>query len=414
MTVFDLAIVGSGPTGSAAALGALRTDPSLRVALLDRADFPRDKSCGDGIAPHVIDLLERVGVTGVVDGHASVPRLRLLRGAAGVERAMARPTWVIPRAVFDHRLRTAAAAAGASLLRHRVRDVHGVSDGNGVGDGRDGRGTGVVILDGEVAARTVIGADGVGSVVRRVLGVGQGPLAVAIRGYTPTPSHRAAAQTIVFDTARQPAYAWSFDRGDGLSNVGYGQLLGDRIGHPSRALLLDRLEALLPGASEGGPGSWKGALLPLSSGRWPRQEGRVLLAGDAAGLVNPMTGEGIYYAVATGLAAGRAAAQAVQASTPESAGARYTRVTRRLLAAHLRHIDLAARLSRVERVLGAGLRASARHQRVFDDLVELGLARGHLTAPMVRGLGRELLRPSHHPDPLRSTVDVTEGERCGS
>ena len=408
MTVFDLAIVGSGPTGSAAALGALRTDPSLRVALLDRVDFPRDKSCGDGIAPHVIDLLERVGVTGVADGYEPVPRLRLQRGAARVERTMARPTWVIPRAVFDHRLRTAAGVAGASLLRHRVRDVHGV------GEGRDGRGTGVVTLDGEVAARTVIGADGVGSVVRRVLGVGQGPLAVAIRGYTPTPSHRAAAQTIVFDTARQPAYAWSFDRGDGRSNVGYGQLLGDGIDHPSRALLLDRLEALLPGASEGGPGSWKGALLPLSSGRWPRQEGRVLLAGDAAGLVNPMTGEGIYYAVATGLAAGRAAAQAVRAGAPGTAGARYTRVTRRLLASHLRHIDLAARLSRVERVLGAGLRASARHQRVFDDLVELGLARGHLSPPMVRGLGRELVLPSRRTGPLRRASVTREGWRCGS
>ncbi len=387
MTVFDLAIVGSGPTGSAAALGALRTDPSLRVALLDRADFPRDKSCGDGIAPHVIDLLARVGVTGVVDDHTPVPRLRLQRDGARVERTMARPTWVIPRAVFDLRLRSAAQAAGAMLLRHRVRDLRAAQ---------------LVTVDGEVAARTLIGADGVGSVVRRALGREQGPLAVAIRGYTPTPTERAGAQTIVFDTARQPAYAWSFDRGDGLSNVGYGQLLGARAEHPNRAVLLERLEALLPGASEGGPGSWRGQLLPLSSGRWPRQEGRVLLAGDAAGLVNPMTGEGIYYAVATGLAAGRAAAQAVRAGAPGTAGVRYRRLTRRLLSSHLRHIAAAARLSRFDPVLGAGLRASARHQRVFDDLVELGLARGHLTPTMIRSLGRELLLPSRPADPLRT------------
>lgn len=64
------------------------------------------------------------------------------------------------------------------------------------------------------------------------------------------------------------------------------------------------------GASHGGR-DWRGARLPLSTWRWRPARGPVLLAGDAAGLVNPMTGEGIYYAVATGLAAGRAAARAI-------------------------------------------------------------------------------------------------------
>ena len=56
---WDLVVVGAGPAGTATALGALRADPSLRVLLLDREDFPRDKSCGDGIAPHVVDALSR-------------------------------------------------------------------------------------------------------------------------------------------------------------------------------------------------------------------------------------------------------------------------------------------------------------------------------------------------------------------
>ncbi|MGC3004654.1 NAD(P)/FAD-dependent oxidoreductase, partial [Streptomyces sp. G35A] len=64
---WDLAVIGAGPAGAAAALGALRADASLRVALLDRADFPRDKACGDGVAPHVLDLLAEAGVTGLVD-----------------------------------------------------------------------------------------------------------------------------------------------------------------------------------------------------------------------------------------------------------------------------------------------------------------------------------------------------------
>jgi menaquinone-9 beta-reductase len=374
MTAWDLAVVGSGPAGSSAAIGALLVDPSLRVALLDRAEFPRDKSCGDGIAPHVIDLLDDAGVTGIVDGHVPVARLRLEKGSVGVERNMKRPTWVIPRTTFDLRLVDAAQAAGATLVRHRVREI---SQGSSV------------VLDGEVEARTVVGADGAYSTVARALGMPQGPMAVALRGYGPTPSDRSSAQVIVFDTGGEPAYAWSFDRGDGLSNVGYGELLGRRDGRPTRARMMDRLDALLPGATDGGT-NWKGHQLPLATGRWRPPTGRVMLAGDAAGLVNPMTGEGIYYAVATGLAAGRAAAEALIAGDATTAGARYARSTKRLLARHLRHVGAAAWLSRYSSVVDAGLRASTSDQRVFDDLVELGLARGRITTAMGRGLVREL------------------------
>lgn len=374
MTGWDLAVVGAGPAGAATAIGALELEPAMRVALLDRAEFPRDKSCGDGIAPHVIDLLDDAGVTGIVDDHEPVPRLRLERGPFRVDREMERPTWVIPRAVFDQRLVVAAQAAGATLLRHRVRALRHESS---------------IVLDDEVETRMVVGADGAHSAVRRALGLVPGPMAVALRGYAPTPPERSGAQVIAFDTARRNAYAWSFDRGDGLSNVGYGELLGHRHDRPAKGQLMERLDTLLPGASDGGSG-WKGHQLPLSTGRWHPPTGRVTLAGDAAGLVNPMTGEGIYYAVATGLAAGRAAAEAWAAGEPASAGARYARATRPMLASHLRHIAAAAWLCRHDGVIEAGLRASRADQRVFDDLVELGLARGRITTAMARGLGREL------------------------
>lgn len=398
MTAWDLAVVGAGPAGAATAIGALRVDPSIRVALLDRAEFPRDKSCGDGIAPHVIDLLEGAGVTGIVDDHLPVPRLRLERGPLGVDRKMVRPTWVIPRTVFDQRLVEAAQAAGATLLRHRVRELYQGSS---------------IVLDGEVEARTVVGADGAHSTVRRALGMTPGPMAVALRGYSPTPSKRSNAQVIVFDTARQPAYAWSFDRGDGLSNVGYGELICHRHDRPTKAQLMKRLDTLLPGATDGGTG-WKGHQLPLSTGRWRPPAGRVMLAGDAAGLVNPMTGEGIYYAVATGLAAGRAAAEAWAAGEPATAGARYARATRPLLAGHLRHIAAAAWLCRHGGVIDAGLRASTADQRVFDDLVELGLARGRITTTMARGLVRELAGATRSRRIPRRRNDIEERPACES
>jgi choline dehydrogenase-like flavoprotein len=89
--VWDLVVVGAGPAGSAAALGALAVNPALSVLLLDRFDFPRDKACGDGIAPQVLDLLESVGVTGLLDDRTPVRRLALRRGELEVARDMARP-----------------------------------------------------------------------------------------------------------------------------------------------------------------------------------------------------------------------------------------------------------------------------------------------------------------------------------
>jgi flavin-dependent dehydrogenase len=219
-------------------------------------------------------------------------------------------------------------------------------------------------------------------------------MAVAIRGYAPTPADRRGQLGIVFGGGGQPTYAWSFDRGDGLSNVGYGQLLDARP-RPTRAHLIEQVEVLLPGSTEGAT-DWVGHQLPLSSWRTPTQRGRVLLAGDAAGLVNPMTGEGIYYAIATGLSAGRAAAASIAAGDPSSAGARHARTTKALLGSHLKHIAVAGRLCRSGAVLDAGLRSSADDKDVFDDLVELGLANGRLTPRLVRGLARELVTSRQH------------------
>ena len=83
--------------------------PGPTVVLIDRADFPRDKACGDGIAPHALDVLADLGVTGAVDGFAPVPALRLVSpGGEVVGRPLARPAYTVPRKIFDARLVAAA------------------------------------------------------------------------------------------------------------------------------------------------------------------------------------------------------------------------------------------------------------------------------------------------------------------
>jgi len=392
--VWDLVIVGAGPAGSAAALGALHAAPGLRVLLLDRTDFPRDKPCGDGIAPHALDVLAAVGVHGLLDDKVPVHRLELVSGTDRVSRLMARNAYVVPRAELDARLLERAVAAGACFRRRRVSGVrlgqtHAVVDC--AEPGADATGA-------PIRARTVVGADGAHSVVRRAVAPGRRPRsALALRGYAPVQDATRGRQLIVFGPRRQPAYAWSFDRGDGLANVGYGELLRRRGPAPSRALLLGQLAELLPGASTGGAG-WRGHHLPLSSWPWRHPDGRVLLVGDAAHLVNPVTGEGIYYAVATGVLAGRAVVRALDTDPRPSGGAgaggEHRRAVRLLLGRHLLHTRFTAGLVQVPALVQAAVRASAAQQHVFDDLVELGLGGGRITAGVVREMSRHVVPPT--------------------
>lgn len=193
---------------------------------------------------------------------------------------------------------------------------------------------------------------------------------------------------IRFGRDRQPSYAWSFDRGDGWANVGYGELLRPSRPGPTRRLMLQRLEQLLPGATEDAE-DWAAHHLPLSSARWKQPDGRILLAGDAAALVNPLTGEGLYYAVATGAAAGAVAARSASATDRRqqwsSPGAEHRCRVRALLGPHLLTTATLGRLASLPPVVPAGLRAAAADQRLFDDLVEVGLGRGRVTGRMARG-----------------------------
>lgn len=372
--VWDVVVVGAGPAGCAAAASIGRCDPSARVLVVDRADFPRDKACGDGIASEAADLLAELGfdVGSVFAGAPPVCRLAL-RSPAGIEvnRQMRQPVHVVPREILDERLVADIRRRGIEVRRHEVRTV-----------AVDGRGP--VVLDGSLRARFVIGADGAESVVRRALGVpaaAKGRVALAIRGYAPELADQDGAQVIVMTQRHWPAYAWSFPLGDGRANIGYGELIGP--GPLRRTDMLTRMAALLPGL-DSHPDRLRAHRLPLSSGRPAIRAGQVLLVGDAQSLINPFTGEGIFYAVASGALAGQAAAEALRSGL--DAGTAYRRLTRERLGRHFLHTSALARLGRWPGLIDAGMRAARADQRVFDDLVHFGLADGKLTGQIIRNL----------------------------
>lgn len=335
----------------------------MTVLLLDKDEFPRDKVCGDGIAPHVLDVLARVGVRDLLADKVPVWRISWRAGVRTLDYTVARPTWIVPRLEFDARLVREALAAGACLVRHRARQIITKADG--------------VLVDDQFHARVVIGADGAHSRTRVAAGVPpQRRWALAIRGYAPPAEENEGAQVFSFERARQPRYAWSFDTGDGLANIGYGQLLHSSA-DVSRGQMLDGLRRLMPEAVTEAP-NWRAHHLPLSHWSWHPPDGRLLLAGDAAGLVNPLSGEGIYHAVVSGARAGRCAAEALLAGSSEHAGARHRAELHRHMSRNLRHTTVGATLASQPTLLAAALMAAARDPVISADLLELGLGHGVL------------------------------------
>lgn len=368
----DVAVVGAGPAGAATALRLLQLRPDARVVLLDAAAFPRDKVCGDGVAAHVFELLDALGVPDLTALGPPLHRLRVRSpGGRTVAADCARPSRVIPRTVLDAALVDAAVARGAVLHRHRVRRLQVLPDR--------------VVLDGEFTARVVVGADGANSVVRRAIGAPTGPAgatAMAVRGYSST-CEDPEALVIAFARRRPPAYAWSFPLPGGRANVGYG-VFGSAVPGTKREML-ERLAGELPGHRLD-PGTVRGHHLPLSTGPRFQPDGRVLLVGDAAALVNPVTGEGIFYGVASGALAARAALLGA------GAGARYRASLRRSLGRHHRHVGALAGVVPHGRFVDAAVAAAARDRRVFDAIVEIGLGRGTASARVLAAIVGDYLR----------------------
>lgn len=300
--MFDLAVLGAGPAGAAAAVTAARA--GLRVALVDRARFPRDKLCGGGLTGRAVATMERVFDLAPDPGQSLTTRhVRIVAGDRVIgDWPEAPPLIMVMRRDFDAMLLAAALRAGAEdLTGCRVVSV-------------DTRAPSLVLEDGRtIAARVLVGADGAAGVAARALhGRPHDPATVGFALEVEAPAQPGAAVEIDLAAAAW-GYGWAFPKQASLT-VGLGGV------HIRNADMKAALAAYA--ARHGAQGlRCKGAFIP--SGRVVAGRGAVMLAGDAAGCVDPITGEGIAWAMETGHLAARAAIAALAAGDPASAAPRH-------------------------------------------------------------------------------------------
>lgn len=289
MERFDVVVVGAGPAGSTAAYRLARA--GARVALLERATFPRDKPCGGGLTGRALREVP-VDVTPVVEHEVDRMELGLRYGRRIVRRSRGRLVAMTQRIRLDAYLAGQAAAAGADLR-----------DGTKVTAVRDGE---VDTAHGTLSADAVIGADGVNGVTARSLGLEQRiTYGVALEGNVPNAAARAeryAGTAVVELGTIAGGYGWVFPKGDHV-NVGVG---GWEHEGPHLREHLWRLcdEYGIPRAAVE---AVRGYRLPLRRPPSSPARGRVALVGDAAGLVDPLSGDGMYEAFVSGRLAADAA-----------------------------------------------------------------------------------------------------------
>ncbi len=312
MSRFDVLVVGGGPAGSIASL--VLAQGGVKVALVDKSAFPRDKACGDVVGPRALQLLSDLNLAPPVgrevgDMLVVGPTGRRVRLPSADGLTYPGHGTAVPRTTFDAMLHAAACDAGATSFIGRAQEPLEEA----------GRIVGYKLSTGEsLYADFVIGADGATSEVAAAAGLVD-PNSVlwgfAVRTYLPQLVDLPAIVLWEPTPWRAfPGYGWVFPGEQGGANIGLGigtrsdrkagaravRALPDFLLHLQAVGLLDEPAPSLPSRRLGG---WlKMGIVGTTPAR-----GRVLLVGDAAGLVNPMQGEGISQAMTSG----RAAAEAI-------------------------------------------------------------------------------------------------------
>ncbi len=347
----DVVVVGAGPSGSACAYWL--ADAGWDVAVVEKKEFPRDKTCGDGLTPRAVRQLADMGLERALAGFHRHSGLR--SHGWGLVLEMLWPDhpafppygYMITRRELDGIVAGHAEKAGAVVHQHTEALAPLVADGARAPTAQAGPGAalpecrGVTVRDvtsgatRDILGRYVVVADGSNSRIGRALGTARRrgyPLGMALRGYYRSARHDdpcIESHLDIRDMAGEavPGYGWIFPLGDGRVNVGVGLLSTEQRWKGVNTSRL--MEAFVAGA----PKSWglseatscgppTGGKLPMSLAVGPHTGPNVVVVGDAAGAINPFNGEGIAYGYETGRLAAACVSEALAGDGP-AAIARY-------------------------------------------------------------------------------------------
>ncbi len=350
---FDLIVVGAGPAGAAAAVTARRA--GLSVALIDKASFPRDKLCGGLVSGRSLSALDRIfGARPSRDLFLISRQVDFVwKGKPLVSFRAPYDLWFTMRCDFDHALFRAALASGAAdFSGQRWSDL----------DDLNGR---ITLESGkQLVFRALIAADGVTSpVASQLFGRAYDPQKVAFAYEVECPPDPDHPNRMVVDFAAVIwGYGWRFPKRNSLT-IGVGGL---QVQNPN---LREMLQVMLPDIKTP---KVKGAFLPFGDFRRDPGWANILLAGDAAGLVDPLTGEGIAYALESGEIAAKCVVQALSDDKPKKAASDYKRALKPIHGELKRAVKLRqfAFSPRFETVFREKLESSSNLRQLFFDLLE--------------------------------------------
>ena len=405
---FDVVIIGAGPSGSNAAISYKKLNPDLKIALVDKAIFPRDKSCGDAFGPGVISALKRFGNEHILEDEPEVVSTTLFGPKnIGIQNYIPEVknkedsiVYVIPRFDLDNRILNLAKEEEVETFEgYRFSKFFNNEESVSVEIENEAKEK--YILE----AKLLVGADGANSRVRKSLNLKQNSdwnKAIAIRAYIDSPNYLEIfkERTLMFEinVSAIKGYAWAFPSKGDLLNIGIGvplsvfkkekmdikNLLDEFVKTlESRGVIVENLRME------------KSFMLPFASSRPKLGHNRVALIGDAGSMINPMSGEGIFYGMEAGFLLANATHQLINesGSVLNKGITKYEKVFNKRFGKHFLSCSLARLVFQSPFMTKRLLNIASLDQHTIDFVVELLFDEANLTIKEILLLGFKFIMP---------------------